>query len=1143
MADIILTSEGAPPYRGGTPAGRQRFAASSISLNWSWGSEPSSANITYVGENSPPVVANNWLDINVVGHTFYGFCVSDVAVQSSSGNTRKLTFTDNRDYLKWDNVYGAWNMPIEQIVSGRRVKRYWHVLPSNYNIQRKTFTNSPYTAAEILDFIFNSVTVEDPWVRSYHSDQLQFPVYSIDAMNGMLAASAITQISQAQGLQFTLMGGRFRLVWMRRGEGILPAFTADSDNREAGTAVSGNPTRVRILGERNLYQVHDISMIPDWRPKWQQFYDSELFIDDIFNRGKSNRIIRIERGQGGFRQTYAAGQSFRAIAESAFARLHDKEQLVTRQLARAMAMEMSVVEYAELRGDVEFLDNRKFQGKSRNDMPAMLYIQQLVFRAFRFPLDFQFRNRDGQYLTLSDVKVSSKMVSRVRHEPLTGKLNWITTESHDGQGYAIIKGYAVGSDLFKNINPDRFKIEDWNESQDVWERIDMTVDDSGEDFEFIVFNDPVIRSSDLVELVDNHVVFKAKPTLTVPPVRLAITFEGERFSYIKGDGTRDAFTHVPGLNAHHVSRASSSTSELSFADGRFANAKADDLAVPILNRQFFLTRGKFDRRLTQTNGVWPAAVQLTGMIDRVTLSVGPNGVTESVHLTNEAPRETFVPEKDLDRKVRDEGIFAGEKELRNFSNIAIATSIALQTKPTLRTVLNDAFNDNLGGGPPPVRHAIAPPPPAPAPVPAIPAIPPGAIEIIEVGTPIFRKPFEMVNGERTGTAGILPKFCFESGGGIGIDPFGQEITGGPVYTIFMGVTVRSREEVEVERGGELSLQLGQMLVRVKGPVAVGEKVGRSSRETGDLDAFGQAITSLNDYLAPGGDFIVATAQQKIETDEVKLIQCQSIPHSNPVHAIANVIYEYDDFLLCSLNVSGDFVAGGLEMAWVAKPNALRSSRWNPGWLPGQSPTLSLDRETWVRPGSALNGFAVDEKVWMSLNYQGPSMRYRVTGKNVLPGANNSKTVVRQIDRASPDLQLDYTSSLEVVYPPYGPGFSATGTSGHPGVLPTGLYSPINVVRMPMAVDFIPQDVAVWGPWANTPIRWVDMNVDARHFVPIKSQMVNPGDMLGVGWDAFDYDELDPALHEAASAATRLGLGGVPFGLPFVPPLQANGLPQ
>lgn len=95
MADIILTSEGAPTYRGGVPAGRQSFAAQSISLNWSWGSEPASASITYVAEVAPPIVANNWLDIRTAGHVFYGFCVSDVAVTSSSGNTRRLKLVEN----------------------------------------------------------------------------------------------------------------------------------------------------------------------------------------------------------------------------------------------------------------------------------------------------------------------------------------------------------------------------------------------------------------------------------------------------------------------------------------------------------------------------------------------------------------------------------------------------------------------------------------------------------------------------------------------------------------------------------------------------------------------------------------------------------------------------------------------------------------------------------------------------------------------------------------------------------------------------------------------------------------------------------------------------------------------------------------
>ena len=40
-------------------------------------------------------------------------------------------------------------------------------------------------------------------------------------------------------------------------------------------------------------------------------------------------------------------------------------------------------------------------------------------------------------------------------------------------------------------------------------------------------------------MVDGYGVFKANPTFSVPEVRVAITFQAERFSYLLGNGTRD----------------------------------------------------------------------------------------------------------------------------------------------------------------------------------------------------------------------------------------------------------------------------------------------------------------------------------------------------------------------------------------------------------------------------------------------------------------------------------------------------------------------------------------------------------------------------------------------------------------------------
>ena len=218
----------------------------------------------------------------------------------------------------------------------------------------------------------------------------------------------------------------------------------------------------------------------------------------------------------------------------------------------------------------------------------------------------------------------------------------------------------------------------------------------------------MIRSADLIKVIDGNAVLNAEPTITVPPVKCALTFDCEKFSFIKGTGTRDDFTHVPGLYGQHVGTHNANPTEVLFADGLSAQAKANQVASPLLGRQFSHTSGKSDRHVYPTNGVWAQGTQLNGAIDRVVLTISENGVKESVHLTSEAPRKTFVPERDLDRKVRDEGLFPGQKELRNDASIRRLTSAALQQSPEARQLLQDVFNQRFGTNAPGEQTMVAP---------------------------------------------------------------------------------------------------------------------------------------------------------------------------------------------------------------------------------------------------------------------------------------------------------------------------------------------------------------------------------------------------------------------------------------------------
>jgi hypothetical protein len=305
------------------------------------------------------------------------------------------------------------------------------------------------------------------------------------------------------------------LVWARKGEGPVPVFPALSDDRETGLALSGNPTRIRILGDRNLYQVHDIPMVQDWARAWERFFDPILFYEEVFQKGQTRAELTLKGVK------FPAGTPFVDISTATTTGPDlepvDPEQMVSRQLAKASALEMTVQEYADLVGDESFLDYRKFAGRSRLDMPAVLYLRQILFRAFRFSEDFGIVNQVGQFIPLPSLEISSKMIAKVSHDPVSGEMDWDPTENADGSGYGIVQGYQVGKDLFKTIKPERFRPDQWTDAQRVWEHVEFHIDDSGdEDSRFILFDEPVIKSADLVDLVDGYAVFKAKPTFSVP---------------------------------------------------------------------------------------------------------------------------------------------------------------------------------------------------------------------------------------------------------------------------------------------------------------------------------------------------------------------------------------------------------------------------------------------------------------------------------------------------------------------------------------------------------------------------------------------------------------------------------------------------
>jgi hypothetical protein len=841
-----LQVEAPQPNRGGGTATPRKFDLQSGQVTWSWGSEPASASLTYVG--TTPVSIGASLTLNIAGTKFFGVCKSDIPVQASGGHNRVLEFEDNRRWLDHDNVFGAFNLPDEKIVGGLRKKRYKHMLPVNWRSYTFTYTDAPYTARQILNYFLLSEFVKDSWGAVYHADQ-NFPVYDINFLSGDKLRNVLTRVSEAQGLVFTLMGGPFRLVWARKGQGTLPTFTHHvlntdktaytgtsyvsvfplaSDNRTDGFALSGHATQIQVLGDRNLYQVHDIPLIPDWQTAWEQFYDFNLFIEEIYRIGRTDRAVTLSNDAGS--HTFPAGTLFRDIGLFQIGgEPIDPEQIISRQLARAEALDITVLEYANLKGNAAFEDFRKFSTRSRLDMPAALYIKQILFRCFKFATNFAILNRDGASVPLASLEIASKMLAKVTHDPITGFMDWDETENADGNGYAVVRGYQVGHDLFKTIKPHRFDINQWNDSQNVWQHIEFQVDDSGEeDSKFILFDEPVIRSCDLVDMVDGYAVLKAVPTFSVTPVRIAITFAAEQFFYSQGTEFKHELHSEPGLNGEHLSSylEPALPVEIPYTDGKTATVKASEVAASLLNLQSVFKRGRYTRRITRNaNGTYPAGATLNGLIDRVTITFGPHEANEEVELTSEAPRRVFVPERDLDRGALMKALLPGQAQLRHESNVARLTAAALRSGSRSRKAFTDAFSLIFGSDDP---------------VELLPVEGNGATTVnLPVGTPLQKKPVEMVGAVRTNTRYALPTAATD------------------LHTEFGGVVVANNAPVTRDGSSVVAQRSGDLLVRVHGPCKVGDLV---------------YLVSAADYLGTSKtkSDAVGKALQEVKEDEVKL---------------------------------------------------------------------------------------------------------------------------------------------------------------------------------------------------------------------------------------------------------------------------------
>lgn len=813
------------PARGTLSVPTAIFHPAECVCTWSWGLQPATALIDWVSaQQQPAIQVGAAMQIDMAGgaanggQTFYGLCMSVVPVLASNGFSQMQEFVDNRQLLQMDSVFGMFNVKDHRIVNGQFIRRYKHILPADAVTRRETYTNTPYDGNQILDFLFNAPTVQTAWNRTYHPF-LENPVYELDWMNGRQLGQCLLEVSEALGLVFTLIGGPFQLVWTVKGIGTLPAFPPLSENRRSGIKLTENPTQVFVAGDRNLYQVMNIDMQPDWLSSWENFWDFNLFVQDLFE----NEVTEAPYG------SIAAGTAYTDIDAG-------NDNNAGYLLARARAQTITVEQYARLRDNRDaagnaFRDYRKFQNRARTQMPVALYLSNVMFKAFRFPANFTFLNTEGFSVGLTSVYIADRLLAQVTHDPITGVMTYTTGLPSTPNGYAIVQGYSVGSDGFKSLHPEYFDIDNWYSTQAVWQEMPFQIDNSGEGDQFILFDDPIINSANVIQLDEtgSFPVLNAAAALTSCPVRVSLTLAAEdfRFAVFTENGTefgsfRDEVQNVSGLNGEFVMTSPVATAfELAYADGLTARQKAVELSLPLLNLQLFYNYGGYT--VQGSNGT-----QLSAMIDRVTCRVNSEGLSEEVDFTNERSKNITIgpngqyhlqlqPEREFDRVAQLAPLLAGQAELRDQANQLRAEAGFLLKHPKISRNLMETFHLLMGmDSIPDVSHVN------------------NGTGKLATGTPLFRESDS--NNATMPNDGSPPTLS---------DP------------VFMGVTTCKNEPangpVRTTRSGNGNV----VFARVQGPVSTGDSVGAGG--------------TANTYLVASPTTAVGNAEAPITGSDIELI--------------------------------------------------------------------------------------------------------------------------------------------------------------------------------------------------------------------------------------------------------------------------------
>lgn len=730
-----------------------------------WGVNPAEASGKAVIDSSDPsvlgLVVGTQVTLSFGALASFEGIIQDVGEAESAEDGIEIDFRilDNRVRLgsAWATVQGAWNLPDDRhfrridmpeapdsygsdssdppgsddisldaeasdplevpavsvvasvLDNPLRQARYKHLFPEHARAGIYTFTTEPLSARQILNSAFGGAWGEYSFGRDYHSSMDQVFPLGVDASSGMALAGLISQIIDQCGVEMKLEGKR-SLVFDRKGTGLPPLPDAWTGNRAAAESINPNPSKVRVLGDPFKIQLHNVSLVPDWKQGWEAWIDELAWVRKV-------------------------GEVFELPSDS-------KSDLAERA---AFAREVSMAAFVKKIETPALADYRRSGSISRMSMPAWTYIQNYVYRSYRIPADHKLGG-----IPLASLRWSGAMLAAVGIEGEGDEtkqvLRTVDPELYpDARVHVMIKGQPLDLIDARSISlfsqrRNRDLREEWTEWNDV--EIDdenwsirfngpIFIDGSpaegksillrvnaGEGSGSVDISSEVDADSEYLDVVVPNPEFEIEPAA----VKIALCVECGRFQQDFGSGPRRAIVPQSGLGMELVevsggvgdgglaaylaapsggllpfpAPAGLVFKEILYADGKGAADKAAAVAEGAIQREVVQLSGGFTRY-----GV--AGADLRPTVDRIELVIDSEGITESIDYTKARPTAAFLAERTLTRLSRSGELFPGAEETRNeIRQLRLMAAMERKAErtpssPTHRS-MSDLFSRPVGDG-------------------------------------------------------------------------------------------------------------------------------------------------------------------------------------------------------------------------------------------------------------------------------------------------------------------------------------------------------------------------------------------------------------------------------------------------------------